>query len=450
MWERRAGAQEVCETPKRFLAYMFANGTHKPDYLPPGSDGAGFNVSGDAWQLPVALQTWQDLKSDLVYVSGLENQERRKEFGDHAIGCGALLTARKPTKDAPRTNMSVDQAIADKIQECHSGIHSLQLGTHNQGFYDVFGTFYTQNISWRGEVIENADGTVTYPYGDATPLGKENDPRAAFDRLFAGSDPDESEVEAARRRALRQSVLDTIVPHGNALRNRLNAADRAKLEELFTGIRALEQEIDAQPSAECVPPARPREGLTRNDAFLEQLNAMHDLMVVAFQCDITRVITFMQTDALSDRNFAFVDGVDGAGGVTSDHAASHHTGDPAMVEQFRHLVNWKMEQIGGFVRKMKEATDLDGAPILDNSLLWIGSELGDGNLHDHRDLSAITAGKLGGLVTTDRHVRYAPGGFRDFDGVKTYGDYYLNLLDLFGIQATEFGDDGVEAITWHS
>lgn len=450
MWERRASAQaDACETPKRFVAYMFGNGTHKSEFKPAGSGSDAFNVSGSAWQLPVPLQTWEDLKSDIVFVSGLENMERRRAAGDHGLGCGALLTARMPTREAPLSSMSVDQAIADKIQECHSGIHSLQLGTHSVGYHDGWGTFYTQNVSWRGDAIQNADGTVTFPHGDATPLGKENDPRAAFQRMFAGYDPNASESEAAMRRAMRKSVLDTIVPHGDSLRNRLSSADRVKLDELFTGIRALEEEIDAGPNAECVPPPEPPADLTNNDAFRTQLDTMHDLMVVALQCDITRVISFMQTDPISDRNFSFIPGVSGAGGVTSDHAGSHHTGDQAMIDQFRVMVNWKMEQIGNFIRKMKEATDFDGGPLLDNSLVWVGSEIGDGDGHDHQDLSVITAGKLGGLVTTDRHVRFPPGGWLDYDGVKTYGDFYLTLLDLFGVQATGFGDDGVEAITWH-
>ncbi len=448
LWSPRAKAQAECEAPKRFLAYHFGNGTHKKDFLPAGSGSGHMNVSGDAWQLPTPLRSMQELKSDLVFVSGLENQERRREAGDHGIGCGALLTARMPTKNVPTTSMSVDQAIADHIGGC-SRIPSLQLGTHSVGYHDSWGTFYTQNISWRGPVQNNADGTVTYPVGNATPLGKENDPRKVFERMFAGVDPGASETEAAMRRALRKSVLDTIVPHGDSLRNRLSSEDQKKLDELFTGIRELEKELDGTPSASCVVPQTPRTGLTNNDAFREQLDVMHDLMVIAFQCDITRVITFMQTDPISDRNFSFIPGITGAGGVTSDHAMSHHSGDAAMIEQFKSMVVWKMERIANFLQKMKAATDLDGQPLLTNSLVWIGSEIADGDAHDHQDMSVLVAGNLGGAVTTNRHVRFPPGGFRNYNGVKTFGDFYLTLLDLFGVQATSFGNDGVEAITWH-
>jgi hypothetical protein len=160
------------------------------------------------------LTAMQDLKPDLTYVSGLENQMRRRETGDHAIGCGALLTARKPTANQQLTNMSVDQAIADGagVKGC-ARIDSLQLGTHNSGPSDSFGTYYTRSISWRAPSTANTDGTMSYPAGMATPLGKEIDPKKAFDRLFAGTDAGTSAADAERRRAMRQSVLDAIKPH---------------------------------------------------------------------------------------------------------------------------------------------------------------------------------------------------------------------------------------------
>lgn len=448
LWTRR-GSADACAPMKRFVAYMFGNGHHMPEHLPPGSGNSALHASGDDWQLPPMLESMQDLKSDLVFVSGLENQHRRREFGDHAIGCGALLTARKPTAGMPYTNMSVDQAIADAMQTCRPGLHSLQLGTHNAGFHDQFGTYYTQNISWRGPVVNNPDGTVSFPAGNATPLGKEIDPRQAFDRLFEGLDPDATAAEVAMRRAMRKSVLDAVVPHQSWLKNQLNSEDRAKVDELFTGIRSLEQEIDATVPESCTPPERPPEGLTRASEFQRQLDLMHDLMVVALQCDITRVITFMMTDALSNRDLSFVPGVGGVTDTTGDHDVSHHSGDAALVSQHRASVLWKMERISEFLRKLKNATDFDGQSVLDNSLVWISSEIADGNAHDHRDKPILLAGKLGGLVTTDRHVRFPPGRYNDFTNVKTYGDFFITLLDLFDVKTTAFGDDGQEPIVWH-
>jgi hypothetical protein len=222
--------------------------------------------------------------------------------------------------------------------------------------------------------------------GAATPLGKEIDPKKAFDRLFAGPDTTISAAEAEKRRALRKSVLDTVVPHGDWLRARLNAADRAKVDELFTGIRTIEQELQVTPppaSGTCMKPAAPGTGLD----FQTQLDYMHTLIAIAFQCDVTRVITFMMSDALSNRNLSFIPDVAAVGGEAADHTVSHHSGDPLLVAKFRAMVLWKMGQIGNFLRKLKMLTDAEGQPLLNNMLVFITSELAGRNRHNHDDIS---------------------------------------------------------------
>jgi hypothetical protein len=439
LYSRRARAAE-CTPIRRFLAYHFPNGHHMPEHMPAGTG------AGTAWTLPVMLASMQDLKSDLLFVSGLENQQRRRETGDHAIGCGALLTARKPTINQQFTNMSVDQAIADALAGCR-GLASMQMGTHNAGPSDVFGTYYTRSISWRAPSVANADGSMSYPAGTATPLGKEIDAKKAFDRLFMGTDPNASAADAARRRALRQSVLDAVAPHGAYLRARLSPADTAKVDQLFTGIREIELELQRTmpptTGGACTPPAAPGTGLD----FQKQLDTMHTLMAIAFQCDVTRVITFMMGDALSNRNLGFIPDVMAVGGDSGDHSVSHHTGDAMLVSKFRAMVLWKMQQIGGFLRKLKSLTDADGQSVLANSLVFISSEIADGNRHNHDDKPILIAGQLGGLVKTDRHVRFPVN--RDYTKVKTYGDFFITLLSLYGVRTTAFGDDGKEAIVWN-
>jgi hypothetical protein len=435
LYSRRARAAD-CAPAKRFLAYMFPNGHHIPEHIPTATG------SGSAWSLPPMLASMAAVKSELTFVSGLENQQRRRETGDHAIGCGALLTARKPTANQQITNMSVDQAIADAIGSC-TRLPSLQLGTQNAGPTDSFGTYYTRSLSWRGMAVANADGTMSYPQGAATPLGKEIDAKKAFDRLFAGSDPMVSTAEAEKRRALRKSVLDAVVPQQAYLKARLNAPDLAKVDELFTGIRTLENELAQTPtSTSCTVPTAPGTGLD----FQKQLEAMHNLMAIAFQCDITRVITFMMGDALNNRSLAFIPDVAAVGGDAGDHSVSHHSGQADLVAKFRAMVLWKQQQIAAFLGKLKGMTDSDGQPLLNNMLVFISSDLADGNRHNHDDKPILLAGRLGGLVTPDRHVRFPVN--RDYTKVKTFGDFFITLLSLYGVKATAFGDDGKEAIVW--
>lgn len=437
LYTRRAGAA-ACTPAKRLLAYMYPNGVHQAESVPAVAG------SGAAWTLSPMLAPLQPVKSDIVVVSGLENQQRRREIGDHALGCGALFTARKPTIGQQILSSSVDQIVADAQMGCR-GIASIQLGTEATGGTDTFGTYYTRSISWRGTTTTNADGTKSFPSGAATPMGKEIDPAKAFNRLFQGTDPAVSSADAAKRKALRQSILDTVVPHNDYLKTRLNAEDRLKVDQLFTGIRALEQEIqNTSTTNTCTKPASP----AATTDVQKKIEIFHDLMAIGFQCDVTRVMSFMMGDALSSKNLSFIPAVKSAGGAAGHHAVSHHSGDATMVTKFKAMVVWEMQMIAAFLQKLKSLTDVDGRPLLDNMLVVIGSELADGNRHNHDDKLLIVAGKLSGAVTTDRHLRYPTNG-RDYTMVKTYGDFYMTLLGLYDVKVTAFGNDGKEAIAWN-
>jgi len=454
LWSRR-GEAATCAPIQRFLAYHFPNGHHMLEHVPTGSG------SGDNWQLPPTMPTWTDLKPDLTFITGLENQQRRRQTGDHAIGAAALLTARFPVANATTMSMSVDQIIGDALQGCR-GINSFQLGTGNGGPTDSFGTFYTRNISWRAPVTTNADGTKSYPVGAATPLGKEIDAQTAFNRLFMGTSPSTSAADAQMRLALRKSVLDSVLPYQASLTNRLNAADNAKVDELFTGIRTLEQQLQAAPApGSCTPPTVPgaavnptdKNGLTGVD-FVNQVEFMHSLMAVTFQCDITRVMTFMLSDAVTSRNYNFVPEVaalgPAAGGATSDHQSSHHGTNVPLTAVYRQIFLYKMQWISTFIRKLKGMTDADGNDLLHNSLVMITSEIGDGDKHNHDNLPTLLAGRLGGLVTPNRLVQYPNATGTDYTNVKSYGDFFIGLLKLYGVNVTAFGNDGKEALAWNA
>lgn len=465
LWSRRARAA-ACDTPLRFIVYYYSNGNNVfksfSDSTPqdwPAPPTSAATLAGSAWSLPTALSPFQEVKSDVLLLRGLENQQRRRAFGDHAIGCGALLTARKPTANKPYSNSSIDQVIADAIASCRGGMKSLQLGIHEAGPSDSFGTYYTRSVSWRGpndgKPTIGADGSLSYPVGDATPLGKVIDPVKAFNTVFSGTDPSTSSAQAEMRMALRKSVLDSVVPHQGWLATRLNAEDKAKVDQLFTGIRELENSLQAGGPA-CMKPVGPAAS-TDIPTIIEQMNS---LMVVTAQCDITRVMTFMLGDALNEKSVSYIPEIKQLGGDSADHAQSHHNGDATKLGKFKIIADWKQRQIAAFIKKLKGAMDFDGQSVLHNSLVMMSSELADGNRHNHDSIPITLAGQLGGQVVTDRQVDYpgvsgggggglGPGAGADYSKVKTFGDFYITLASLFGVKLSSFGDDGKEAIQWH-
>jgi hypothetical protein len=468
LWSRR-GAASSCDPAKRLIVYYYSNGNNifksftdstLQDWPAPPKTSAA--LAGAAWQLPAALSGLAEVKSDILLVRGLENQQRRRAFGDHAIGCGSLLTARKPTANKPYTNSSIDQVIADAIGACRGGLKSLQLGIHDAGPSDSFGTYYTRSVSWRGpndgKPMVGADGSLTYPVGDATALGKIIDPVKAFNAVFAGTDPATSNADAQLRMELRKSVLDSVMPQQASLQNKLDSADKAKVDQLFTGIRELENSLQSKGSSAeaCKAPTKPT-ATTDIPTVIDQMNS---LMVLAAQCDVTRVITFMLGDALNERSVSYIPEIKQLGGDAADHAQSHHNGDPVKLGKFKIIASWKQQQMATFIKKYKAAVDSDGKSLLANSLVMMASELADGNRHNHDAIPITLAGQLGGLVTTDRQVDYAgvvggaggglgPGAGADYTNVKTFGDFYISLASLFGVKLASFGDDGKEAIQWY-
>jgi hypothetical protein len=188
--------------------------------------------------------------------------------------------------------------------------------------------------------------------------------------------------------------------------------------------------------------------LTLTDVFQSgQLEAMHEMMALAFQCDITRVISFMMGDAQNQRDLKFIPDIGALGGDSTDHTISHHMNGGQRLVKFRAAVLWKQTQIAAFLTKLKTKTDADGKPLLANSLVLISSDLSDGNGHNHDNYPMLVAGQLGGSVVTDRHVAYPV--LKDYTMQKTFGDFYINLLSLYGVNVKTFGDDGKEALAWN-
>lgn len=402
------------DPPRRLIFWYVPNGIHMPAWTPV-ADGAGYPFSPIL--APLVEPGWPDLRPQVSVLTGLKNDPARPDgIGDHASGTGAFLTVRhvRKTEGADIQNgISVDQ-VAAAAQAGATRFASLELGLDAGasvgGCEAGYSCAYSSNISWAGP---------------STPMPKTVTPRALFDRMFSGFDPNASVAELERRRRYATSVLDHGVGAAQSLKLRLGRSDQLKLDEYLTAVRTVEQRI-SEPAPLCNPGAPPGPGL----GFHDTTESMSDLMVIALRCDQTRVITFMQGDAGSQRAYPYLGITDG------HHELSHHRDDEGKITMLQTINHWEVGRFASLVRKLA-AVHEDGVSLLDSSAVFFSSELEDGDAHGHSNLPVLLAGRCGGAFTPGRHLRY-PG--------VTIANLYLAMLAAVDAPQATFGDDGTEAL----
>jgi len=402
-WLGRVHAQGMAEAPKRFLAYYVPNGMVMNAWTP-SAEGAGYALS------PI-LTPLAALQDQFLVLSGLANAPARPDGpGDHASGTGAFLTCAHPfkTEGAGISNgISADQVIANAIGG-ETLFPSLQLGIDGGasagGCDSGYSCAYARNISWANET---------------TPLAKLTNPRTVFDRLFAGHDPNASAEDVARRRRLKASVLDHVLAEANALSGRVGRSDKLKLDEYMNGIRELETRLEAG-EVSCEPGPRPDSDYD----YQEHVELMSELMVLAFQCDLSRVASFMLGNAGSNRSYPFI-GVSGA-----HHEISHHQGAAQNLADLETIDVWEVQQLAYLLTRMA-GIDEGGSSMLDNSIVFFSSEIEDGDTHSHFNMPIVVAGGGGGL-RSGRHVRYTND--------RPVSDLMLGLMGLMDVDESGFGD----------
>ncbi len=401
---RAAGGDEAL----RLLCYYLPNGLHMQSWTPQ-AEGPGFDI-------PLIMQPLAALQDDILVLTGLANNPAKPEGpGDHASGTAGFLTCThvKKSETDIQNAISIDQLLANNIgaQTKHA---SLQFGTQgggNAGGCDSgYSCAYTRNISWADEM---------------SPVPKVTQPQVIFDLLFGGFDPGATAEELAKRKERRLSVLDYVLTDIEALESKLGQADRAKLDQYLTGVRELEKRVeDEDTTPVCQLPAFDGNYVD----FQAHVDLMTDLMVLAFQCDMTRVVTFMLENAGSYRTYDFL------GINESHHVISHHMDDPANFAMLEVIDTWEIEQFAKLVQRLKDSPDGPDTSILDNTCVFLSSEISDGNWHNHNNLPVLLAGNLCGQINTGRHVVY--------QDEPPLANLFISLLGMYGVNVATFGDDG--------
>ena len=394
--------------PARLICYYVPNGMHMAAWTP--------SQTGSDYTLTPILQSLEPVKSQILVLGGLANLPARPDGpGDHAGGTSGFLTAAHASKSETviQLGISMDQVIANQIGDA-TRIRSMQIGIDgggNTGGCDSgYSCAYTRNISW-------ASATQ--------PLSKTTNSSVVFNQIFEGTDPNATAEEQARRKLYKTSVLDYVNEQTQALEQKLGFADRAKLDEFTTGIFELEQRLN-KPGLVCGATAEPSD----TSDIIEKTRIMSDLMVLALQCDATRVITFMLGNAGSNRSYPFL----GASG--GHHNYSHHQNDPGNLSAIQAIDTWEVEQLSYLLQRMNEVPEGTGT-LLQHSQVFFSSEIEDGDAHRHRNLPVILAGECHGAYNTGRHIDYEPN--KSVNG-PPIANLFLSMMAAMGVDQSSFGD----------
>jgi len=399
----------------RFTGIFVPHGMAPGYWVPEGSV-----LSAD--KLPTIMEPLAPFVDKTVIMSGLWSKSAEPPPGvtgaDHWVA-SAFLAGEKPKKTTGadiHNGVTVDQIIAQ-----HHGQETLlpsiqqaieDPGANSSNCGEGYSCAYTNSISWATP---------------STPLPMELNPQVVFERLFGDIQAKTAEERAARREQDR-SILDSIVGNLKTFQQDLPAADKAKLNEYTDAVREIERRLEIAKKASGTVPNN--EGIVVPtgvpDSFDEHIKLQFDLQVLAYRADITRVASVLYARDLTGRSYPL------SGTNTSFHGGSHHAENPDRIKDYSKINRYHVACLAYFIDKLKKTPDGDGT-LLDHSLVFYGTNMGDSNQHLHYDVPGILIGGAGGKLKGGRHLAYQTR-------TVTTSSILLSILDMYGIKQESIGD----------
>ena len=403
----------VANTPakgvRRLSVVYHPNGVIYDKWLPKGV-GAEFEFS------PV-LSPLEPFRDKLLVVTGLSSHQAEAlgdGGGDHSRASGTYLTGVHVRKSDSivENGVSMDQ-IAAKALERETQLSSLQLTVDDNslvGSCDIgYSCAYSSTLSWLTPTM---------------PLMAESNPRVVFERLFGSSDSSDPRVRASRLRQDR-SILDSVTDRVKQLQRKLGPTDNTKVNDYLESLRDVERRIQKaeEQSATKVPDVEQPAGIP--EGFEPHVQLLYDLQLLAYQSDLTRVITFMYGREQSGRPYPQI-------GITEPHhQLTHHQNDPAKMEKCTKIQTYHVKLFADYLEKLRKTPDGDGS-LLDHVIILYGGGISNSDRHTHGPLPTLVLGGGAGTVKGGRHVVYPEN--------TPLTNLQLTLLNMMGLPAEKLGD----------
>ncbi len=380
---RALGAAAV-KTPRRMVCICTPLGMHPAAFFP--------EKAGKDYELSPYLEVLKDFRNDFTVASGLSHPDLGASHDSHS---SFLTAAPHPERRAGfRNSISLDQFAAEHLRG-QTRVATLSLGE--------------SPLAW----TRSGAPVPTDPY-----------PGAVFTRLFLEGRPEEVQAQARRLRD-GQSVLDSVRDEAKKLQPALGVNDREKLDEYFTSVRELEQRlVQAEEWSKKPKPkvdAKPPQNITNGIDVVGKTRIWFDLVHLALQTDSSRLVTL---DLLGTSGVPPIQGV-----TFGHHDLSHHGRDPAKIEQLKKVELEKMKTLRTFLTQLKETKE-EGGTLLDRTMVFFSSNLGDASTHGVKNMPVLLAG---GGFKHGQHLAFDP------KDPPPLCNLFVSMLQRLGIEADKFG-----------
>ena len=364
----------------------------------PSMDRWTASGSGADFKLNAIMQPLEPFKK---YVSTIGNLVNDASAGSvHVKNPGTWLRCSDPAT-------SLDQLIAKKIGQ-ETTLPSLELSSE------------TTNQQAAGGGVATA---ATVAFRDAnSPLPMEYNPKKVYNQLFGVTTPKERVLNARQS----DSLLDLILDRTKTLQNELGATDRATLDGYLESVREIERRTQLIASTDISNMKLPERPVGILDNFDKQVDLLFDLITIAYQADLTRVISYVMVAEGTNQTYNHI------GVPDSFHPVSHHANDIERINKLVKIQTWHMDRFAAFLKRMSEIPDGDGS-ILDHSIFMYGSNMGNSDQHNNYPIPTVIVGGGSGKMKQ--------GGQHIVNPDRTpFANVHVTLLNKFGIEQAKFAD----------
>src|SRR5678815_2827389 len=395
-----ATAQTAANPVPRF-GVVFVPLGERPGYWTPKTVGADFEMT-------TILQPLEKYRNYMTVVSELCNP-----LDGHAVSVSAWLSGSVPFRtiaENVRAGVTLDQVIAAKVGQ-DTPFPSLELATEDftgwiGGCDTAYSCAYMNTISWKNAT---------------TPLPMEINPRVVFERMFGRPG---TKTQRLERMQENRSILDSVREDVTDLEKKLGTKDRTRLEDYLDNLREIEARIQKAEKQTATSVTLPDAPVGIPEAFDDHARLMYDLMAVAYEANVTRVVTYMKSRDASQRVYPNI------GVMEPHHAMSHHGNNQEKLAGLVKVNTYHMTLFANFLERLKSTPDGDGS-LLDHTLILYGSGMSESDTHSRLNLPTLIVGGGSGRMKGNRHIQEAKE--------TPIANLMLSLANKFDIPMEKFG-----------